>query len=52
MLDTVIMAVFSQLGINSKWHLVSYFSKSMAPAEINYLIHDKEMLVIVQVFKH
>jgi hypothetical protein len=24
----------------------------MAPAEMNYLIHDKEMLVIVQAFEH
>jgi hypothetical protein len=29
-----------------------YFSKSMALIEMNYLIHDKEMLVIVRAFKH
>ena len=51
-LDTVIVAVFSQLGLDGKWHPVAYFSKSMAPAKMNYPIHDKEMLVIVQAFKH
>ena len=45
--NTVIAAVFSQLGLDGEWHLVAYFSKSMAPAEINYLIYNKEMLAIV-----
>jgi RNase H-like domain found in reverse transcriptase len=51
-LDTVIAAVFSQLGLDGKWHLVAYFSKSIALAEMNYPIHDKEMLAIVQAFEH
>ena len=50
--DTVIAAVFSQLGLDGEWHPVSYFSKSMAPAEMNYPIHDKEMLAIVRAFEH
>jgi hypothetical protein len=50
--DTVIAAVFSQLGIDGEWHPVAYFSKSMAPAEMNYPIHDKEMLAIVRAFEH
>jgi ABC-type phosphate/phosphonate transport system ATPase subunit len=28
-------------------HLVAYFSKTMALAECNYEIHDKEMLAII-----
>jgi hypothetical protein len=27
---------------------VAYFSKTMAPAECNYEIYDKEMLAIIQ----
>jgi hypothetical protein len=27
---------------------VAYFSKTMAPAECNYEIHDKEMLAIIR----
>jgi hypothetical protein len=45
--DTVIAAVFSQLGLNGEWHPVAYFSKSIALAEMNYPIYDKEMLAIV-----
>ena len=52
MLKIVIVAVFSQQGLNSKWHLVAYFSKSIALAEINYPIYNKEMLAIVQAFEH
>jgi hypothetical protein len=50
--NTVIAAVFSQLGLDGEWHPVSYFSKSMAPAEMNYPIHDKEMLAIIRAFEH
>ena len=50
--DTVIAAVFSQLGLDGEWHPVSYFSKTLAPAEMNYPIHDKEMLAIVRAFEH
>jgi len=30
------------------WHPVAFFSKTMQPAELNYDIHDKEMLAIVR----
>jgi hypothetical protein len=46
--NTVVTAVFSQKGLNEEWHLVAYFSKTIAPAETNYPIYDKEMLAIVQ----
>jgi hypothetical protein len=29
-----------------------YFLKSIAPTKINYLIYNKEMLVIIRAFKH
>ena len=30
------------------WHPVAYFSKKLNPAESNYPIHDKEMLIIIR----
>lgn len=50
--DGVLAAVHSQKGPDEAWHPVGYFSKTMAPAEINYEIHDKEMLAIVRAFGH
>jgi hypothetical protein len=50
--DTVVAAVFSQLGIDGEWHPVGYLSKTMSPAECNYAIYDKELLAIVKAFEH
>ena len=41
-------AVLNQLG---KWHPVAFYSKKFSDAELNYDIHDKEMVVIVDCFK-
>jgi hypothetical protein len=46
--DGVIAGVFSQLYPDSIWYPVAYFSKSIAPAEYNYKIYDKEILAIVR----
>jgi len=46
--DGVVAGVLSQLGDDRFWHPVAFFSKTMAPAELNYEIHDKEMLAIVR----
>ena len=46
--DEVLGGVFLQLQPNQEWHPVAYYSKTMIPAEINYQIHDKEMLAIVR----
>jgi hypothetical protein len=35
-----------------KLHPVSYHSRKMEPAEKNYDIHDKELLAVVEAFKH
>jgi hypothetical protein len=45
--DGIVAAVLSQLHPDGEWYLVGYFSKTIAPAEMNYLIHNKEMLAIV-----
>ena len=50
--DTVVAAVFSQKGLDGEWHLVGYFSKTMALAKTNYPIHDKEMLAIVKALQY
>ena len=50
--DTVTAAVFSQKGLDGEWHPVGYFLKTMAPAETNYPIHDKELLAIVRALQH
>jgi hypothetical protein len=46
--DGVVAGVLSQLHPDGEWHPVAFFSKTMAPAECNYAIHDKEMLDIIR----
>jgi hypothetical protein len=46
--DGVLGGVLLQLQPSREWHPVAYYSKTMILAEINYLIHDKEMLAIIQ----
>jgi transposase InsO family protein/predicted aspartyl protease len=46
--DGVVAGVLSQLHPDGEWYPVAYYSKTMAPAECNYEIHDKEMLAIVK----
>jgi hypothetical protein len=45
--DTVVVAIFSQKGLNREWHPVGYFSKTITPAKTNYPIYNKELLAIV-----
>ena len=45
--DFVIGGVLSMKCKDEKWRPVAYISKSLNEAEINYEIHDKEMLVII-----
>ena len=49
--DLEIRAVLSQLEPTKKWHPLEYNSWRFQPAELNYDIHDKEMVVIVSYFK-
>jgi transposase InsO family protein len=46
--DGVVAAVLSQLQEDGEWHPVAYYSHTMQPAELNYDIHDKEMLAIIR----
>jgi transposase InsO family protein len=46
--DGVVGGVLSQQDPETKlWHPIAYFSKTMHAAELNYDIHDKEMLAVV-----
>lgn len=49
--DYAIGACLSQPDDNGKLHPVAFYSRSMSPAELNYDIHDKELLAIVAAFK-
>ncbi|EED14572.1 retrotransposon polyprotein, putative [Talaromyces stipitatus ATCC 10500] len=46
--DGVVAGVLSQLQEDKEWHSVAYFSHTITPAELNYNIHDKEMLAIIK----
>jgi hypothetical protein len=48
-LDGVLGGILLQLQPSGEWHPVAYYSKTMILAKINYLIHNKEMLAIIQV---
>ena len=48
----VLAGLLSQEDPESKlWHPVAFFSKTIVPAELNYDIHDKEMLAIIRAFE-
>src|SRR5204862_3626523 len=50
--DGVIAGVPSQKQCDGEWHPVAYYSKTMINTELNYPIHDKELLAIVSSFQH
>jgi len=50
--DFAIGAVLSQRDNENILHPVTFHSRKYQPAEINYDIHDKELLAIVDAFKH
>ena len=39
--------ILSQLCDNEKWHPIGIMSKSLSPAEHNYTIYDKELLLVI-----
>ncbi len=49
-LDSTIRAYISQLRDNNKLRQVAFFSEKMILAELNYEIHDKELLAFIEVF--
>jgi len=51
-LDFAIRAILSQQDNEGRLHSVDFHSRKFQPAEINDEIHDKELLAIVDAFKH
>ena len=49
--DFALGGCLSQLGERGKLRPVAYYSRKLSPAELNYDVHDKELLAIVEVFK-
>ena len=49
-LDGVIVGVFSQKQPDGEWHPITYYLKTIIDAELNYPIHNKEMLAIISSF--
>ena len=43
--------ILNQLEPDGKWHPLAYLSERVLPADINYDVHDKEMVVIVNCFE-
>ena len=39
--------ILSQLCDDEKWHPISFTSKSLSPAEHNYTIYNKELLLVI-----
>jgi len=50
--DFAIGAVLSQRDNENRLHPVAFQSRKFQPAEINYEIHDKELLAVVEAFKY
>jgi hypothetical protein len=47
--DFATRAILSQQSLDDeKWHLVAFLSKTQSSVERHYVIHDKEMLAIIQ----
>jgi hypothetical protein len=49
--DFALGATLSQIGDDKKLHLNAFHTRKFSPAKINYEIHDKELLAIVNSFK-
>jgi len=50
--DFALEVVLSQKDGKNRLHPVAFHSRKFQPVEINYEIHDKELLAIVDAFKH
>lgn len=49
--DFALAAVISQKDSEGKLHPLAFHSRKFSPAELNYDIHDKELLAVVEAFK-
>jgi hypothetical protein len=49
--DKILEACLSQKRKDKKLHPITYYSRKFSPAELNYNVHDKELLAIIDAFK-
>ena len=49
--DYVFESIFSQYNEERVLYSVTYFSKKHNPVKCNYKIYDKELIIIIHVFK-
>ena len=49
--DFALGCVLSQLSVDGHLHPICFYSRKFTPAELNYPIYDKELLVVVAAFK-
>ena len=49
--DYAIGGQLSQRDDNGKLHLVAFFSKKLNGPQLNYQIHDKELIAIIEAFR-
>jgi hypothetical protein len=49
--DYAIGTYLMQIGKDGKLHQVAFYSKKMSPAEMNYDIHNKELLTVIIAFQ-
>ena len=45
--DIIISDIFSQLNKEGRLKFIAYFSKNINPAERNYIIYNKKILIII-----
>ena len=45
--NRVIAGILSQLYLDGEWYPIAFFLKTIAPAECNYKVYNKEILVII-----
>ena len=50
--DFAMAGVCTQLHDDGQWHPIAFWSRKLQGAEANYGTHDKELLAIVESFKH
>jgi hypothetical protein len=49
--DFALGAILSQFGIDGLLHPVTFYSRKLTSAEINYQVYDKELLAIIMAFE-
>ena len=50
-LDYALVAILSIYNLDSKLHPITFHSRTLSSAELNYDIHDKELLTIYKAFR-